>query len=260
MADRARVPVDFSRRGRSGTDGSDDPDAPGLRIDGSAVDENLVVQVRSRCVARRAGPSDLRPGSDPLAGSDLEPGEMRVEALDAPPVVDDDCPAESTTPAGEHDGTGGGRVHGRAAACSDVDAGVKMPSPERPARPETGIDRAAHGPSRAKHRQRVCRAVRSHPARGVRGADARRDSGPDSRFAGHHRATGEEERDRDRRPRGPAHRDERYACSHLALSYAGAAIVVPGVCITLFPFACEQRGNHRAPFAHRVMTFLQSCG
>ena len=120
------------------------------RIDGVAFDEDLVVQMRPGGVPRRPRPADLGACADLLVPSDVECREMSVETADLTSVIDDDGSAISAAPAGVGHDAGGRCVDRSAARCADVDTRVEVPSPERPARAEAGIDPALHGPSRAQ--------------------------------------------------------------------------------------------------------------
>src|SRR5262249_18756343 len=158
---RANSSAPRLRRGASERGGLGGPSRPpfesvpevGARVDRLPLDQNLVVQVRAGRAAGVAGPADDGATLDTVAGLDVSPREVTIDALDVLAVVEHDGDPVFLVGSGDrHDATGRSADR-RAVLGADVQAAVELVPrrPRRLAHAELGVDGP---PDRPPRRQR----------------------------------------------------------------------------------------------------------
>ena len=132
--------------GRSGASG----------IDGSFVDPNLVVKMRSRRMPAVSGETYGGILLDALSSLHDKFRQVSIEALNAEPMLKDDRPPVPVLPAGESDDASRGCSDRRSGPSVDIDAGVNVARRLRRAPcSETGIDRSPYRPVQPQRGERV---------------------------------------------------------------------------------------------------------
>src|SRR5206468_13133560 len=96
------------------------------RVDRRAVHAHLVVEVSAGRTAARADCADRLSAADELALAHVERGEMTVERVQPPAVVDDDEAAVAAVAAGEDDLTRAARGDRVSVGCGDVETTVHL--------------------------------------------------------------------------------------------------------------------------------------
>src|SRR5215813_11807787 len=157
-------------------------------INGPFVDPNLVVKMRSRRTPAVSGETYGGTLLDALSSLHDKFGQVTIEALNAVPVLKNDCPAVPVLPAGESDDASRRRSDRRSGASADIDPGVSVaPRLRRAPCSETGIDRSPHWPVQPQRGERVADvAAGVGPLR--RGPSGEHNAGHDRRDTYHPRA------------------------------------------------------------------------
>src|SRR5690606_1171960 len=101
----------------------------GARVDGFAVDQHLIMHVRTRAQAGAAHRGDAVAALDYVADGDIQPRIVGVQRLQSVPVVDDDRQSVPAAVAGKYDGAGGRSVNRRTRGCGYIDASVQLHRP-----------------------------------------------------------------------------------------------------------------------------------
>lgn len=97
----------------------------GVGVDGGTGEADFVVDVRGGGATGAAAPGDEFAAGDPLAGDDIEAGEVAVVSFEAIAVIEHEKAAIAAIGVGEFDLAAGGGEHGGADGDRDIDAGVE---------------------------------------------------------------------------------------------------------------------------------------